>query len=96
MEELIEKLKKVCDEMELITELTLKYKDIKVVGEKLLQKQIEDGYLANLSNANIHQLNMLKKYNYFKYYDKELTDKIIDSAILKLIRKEKLNKINNE
>jgi hypothetical protein len=95
MEELIEKLKKACDEMELITELTLKYKDIKVVGEKLLQKQIEDGYLANLCNANIHQLNMLKKHNYFRYYDKELTDKIIDSAILKLIRKEKLNKINN-
>lgn len=95
MEELIEKLKNACEEMELITELTLKYKDLKVVGEKLIQKQIEDGMLIKLDTANLYQLNMLKKYNYFRYYGKELTDKLIDIAIVKLTRKEKLNKINN-
>lgn len=95
MEELIESLKKSCEELELITELTLKYKDLKVVSDKLIQKKIEDGILAKLNTANLYQLNQLKKYDYFRYYGKELTDKLIDIAITKVTRKQKLDKINN-
>jgi len=39
MEELIKMLNNSCEELELITELTLKYKDIQVVGEMLLYKK---------------------------------------------------------
>jgi len=95
MEELIKSLKKAAEELELITELTLKYNDLKVVGDKLIQKSIEDGILAKLNTANLYQLNQMKKYNYFRYYGKELTDKLIDIAIIKVTRKQKLDKLNN-
>ena len=95
MEELIESLKKSCEEMELIIELTRKYNDNKVVADKLFNKKLEDGILAKLNTANLYQLKTMKNGYNFRYYDKSITDKLIDIAITKCIRKDKLNKINS-
>lgn len=93
MEEVIEKLKKACEELELITELTEKYKDNKIVAEKLFNKKVEDGILAKLSNASVQQLKAMKNGYYFRYYHKSITDKLLDDQILKTTRKNKLDKI---
>jgi hypothetical protein len=93
MEELIERLKKTCEDLELISELTLKYRDNRVVAQKLLYKKIEDGILSNLHNANEDQLRILRNDYRFMYYGKEITDKLIDSAILKNLRRDKLKRI---
>ena len=95
MEELIERLKNTCEELELITELTLKYKDIQVVGEMLLYKKMEDGILNKLMTASISQLELLKRDYYFRYYKKDITNKLIDIAIKNVTRRNKLNKLNN-
>ena len=94
MEELIERLKNTCEELELITELTLKYKDIQVVGEMLLYKKMEDGILNKLMTASISQLELLKRDYYFRYYKKDITNKLIDIAIKNVTRRNKLNKLN--
>jgi len=94
MKELIEQLKKSCDDLELISELTLKYKDIKVVGEMLFYKKLEEGILNKLMNANVHQLEIMKNSYKFRYYKDEYTDKLIDIAIINVTRKNKLNKLN--
>ena len=73
MEELIEQLKKSCDNLELISELTLKYKDIQVVGQMLFYKELEEGILNKLMNANEHQLEIMKSSYNFRYYKKEIT-----------------------
>jgi len=95
MEELIEQLKKSCDNLELISELTLKYKDIQVVGQMLFYKELEEGILNKLMNANEHQLEIMKSSYNFRYYKKEITDNLIDNAIKNLSRKNKLNKLNS-
>ena len=95
MEELIERLKNTCEELELITELTLKYKDIQVVGEMLLYKKMEDCILNKLMTASISQLELLKRDYYFRYYKKDITNKLIDIAIKNVTRRNKLNKLNN-
>ena len=82
--------------MELITELTLKYKDIKIVGDKLFQKHLEDGILSKLYNANLYQLHIMKNSYKFRYYSKDITDKLIDIAIKKVTRKQKLENINKK
>jgi hypothetical protein len=78
MEELIKRLEATCEELELINELTAKYKDIKVVGEKLFFKKLEDGILAKLHLANLTQLRLMRDSYKFRYYDKNITDKLID------------------
>ena len=94
MEELIKMLNNSCEELELITELTLKYKDIQVVGEMLLYKKMEDGILNKLMTASISQLELLKRDYYFRYYKKDITNKLIDIAIKNVTRRNKLNKLN--
>jgi hypothetical protein len=94
MEDLIKKLEKACEELELITELTRKYKNSDIVADKLLHKQIEDGILAKLHLANLYQLNYMKRNYDFRYYGKDLAHKLIDIQIVKTTRKEKLEKIN--
>jgi len=94
VEELIKKLEKTCEEMELIVELTKKYRDNTVVAQMLVHKQIEDGILANLGNAKIYQLKALKNGFRFHYYDKEMVDKLINITLSKRIRKDKLNIIS--
>ena len=94
MEELLKRIKDSTEELELITELLKKYKDIKIVGDKLFQKKLEDGIINNFRRASIDQLKMMKKGRYyFKYYDKEDIDKLIDITIKNRIRKDKLNKL---
>lgn len=99
MEELIERLKKSCEDLELISELTSKYRDNKVVANMLLNKKIEDGILCKLHTATIDQLQKLKSdfspFGYkFKYYDEKMIDRLIDTQILKTARKQKLDLIN--
>lgn len=96
MEELIKKLKESCEQLQLISELTEKYKKTDIVCEKLLHKKIEDGILSNLGNANIYQLKMLKSSYRFKYYGNEITDKLIDIQIKKTTRKDKLKTITEK
>lgn len=93
MEDLIKKLEKTCEKMELITELTKKYRDNKVVAEMLINKKIEDGILAKLHLASLTQLSMLKKTYKFRYYSNDMVTKLIENQVLKTKRKEKLQKI---
>lgn len=93
MEELLKRIKDTTEELELISELLKKYKDIKIVGDKLFEKKLEDGIINNFHIASIEQLKSLKKRYYFKYYDKEDIDKLIDITIKNRIRKDKLNKL---
>ena len=99
MEELIEKLTKACEEIELISELTAKYRDNKVVADMLFHKKVEDGILSKLHTASINQLQALKSYRLFgykfRYYDEKIIDKLIDAQILKTSRKQKLDTIRN-
>ena len=95
MEDLIKRLEETCEEMELITELTKKYRDNTVVSQMLIYKKIEDGILAKLGNAKIYQLKALKNGFRFRYYDKEMVDKLINIALSKRIRKDKLNNISD-
>ena len=99
MEELIEKLTKACEEIELISELTAKYRDNKVVADMLFHKKVEDGILSKLHTASINQLQALKSdrlFGYkFRYYDEKIIDKLIDAQILKTSRKQKLDTIRN-
>lgn len=97
MDELSEQLKrleKACEQMELITELTKKYKDIKVVSDMLFNKDVEDGILAKLDDANLQQLKTMKNGYPFRFYTKDVTDNLIDQAILRNIRREKLKKLS--
>lgn len=93
MEELLKRIEDNTEELELILELLKKYKDIKVVGDKLFQKKLEDGIINNFWRASIDQLKLLKRSYYFKYYDKEDINKLIDVTITNRIRKDKLNKL---
>jgi hypothetical protein len=92
MEDLLKKLEKACVEMELISTLTEKYKNNEIVAQMLFNKKIEDGIIEKFGNASINQLKMMKSYK-FKYYGKEITDKLIDQAILKNTRRAKLLQI---
>jgi len=94
MEELIEQLKSTSGELELISELTLKYKDIKVVSEMLFYKKLEEGILAKLNTASLTQLNVMKNVYKFRYYTRDITDRLIDNAIKTVTRREKIKNIN--
>ena len=60
MKELEKTLKQIIGELKLITELTKKYGAAQV-SKKLVRKDIEDDILKKISNANISQLNNMKK-----------------------------------
>jgi len=95
MDYLIERLKTICDDMELLTELTLKYKDNKVVGDMLMYKKIEDGIIEKFNLASEYQLNYMKDRYTFRYYDKEMMVKVIDAQIIKNSRRDKMKKLTN-
>ena len=66
MDELTEQLealerlvKKSCEEMKLITELTEKYKDNKIVADMLLNKKIEGYINIDTNTESIDQINTL-------------------------------------
>jgi len=93
MKDLLKKLENACEELELIFELTEKYKNNEIVSQMLFNKKLEDGIIRKFGNASINQLKMMKSYR-FKYYGKEITDKLIDQAIIKNTRRTKLIRIN--
>ena len=98
MEELEKSLEKLCESMEefkFILELLDKYKTPERVAEKLFQKKIEDVLLANLHNANSYQIKTLKDSRYFRYYDMNDIDPILDIAYKKAVRREKMKNINS-
>jgi len=92
MKKELEKLKKACEEMELITKIAKKYGYSKV-GEMMLQKKIEDSIISKFHTANLHQLNMMKDSYRFQYYDKDVVNKFVNNTIIKVTRLEKLKKI---
>ena len=101
MEELIERLTKACEEIELISELTAKYRDNKVVADMLFHKKVEEGIISKLHTATIEQLQKLKSdyspFGYkFKYYEGKMIDKLIDVQLLKTARKQKLDLIKTK
>jgi len=55
---------------------------------------MEDGILNKLMTASISQLELLKRDYYFRYYKKDITNKLIDIAIKNVTRRNKLNKLN--
>jgi len=96
MEELINGLKKACEELELITEVSKRCQgDASRISEMLLWKKVEDGYIANFHKANLFQLNLMKTSYRFRYYKDEDMRKLIDAAIVKVTRRQKLEKIDS-
>jgi len=93
LEKLREGLEARTKEFELIAELSKKYSEPKVIAQKLFQKQVEDDIISKLHNASVLQLKTLKGSNFFRYYDQEDVNKLLDVAIKKRIRKDKLDKI---
>jgi len=98
----MEDLNKLCDdidrmteEVKLLTELALKYKDVDIVADKLWHKKIEDGIIKNFNNANLFQLEYMRNKYVFKYYEKEFVIRLIDAQILKNNRRDKMKKIEN-
>lgn len=94
MDNLIEKLKKICDDMEVITELTKKYNDYTTISLMMVYKNIEDGIISNLHAASHEQLKTLMREYTFKYYDVNAVQKLIDSAIIKNSRRDKMKQIS--
>jgi hypothetical protein len=64
--------------------------EIELISEKLIYQKIEDEILNNLRNADLKWLNMLKNEYKWQYYGKDVTDKILDKAILRKTRLLKL------
>jgi hypothetical protein len=95
MEEIVKDLEKACEELELLTEVTKRaHGDASRITELLLYKKIEDGYISNFHKANLYQLNLMKSSFRFRYYKDEVMRNLIDAAIVKVTRREKLKKID--
>jgi hypothetical protein len=94
LKDALDKLCNSLDEFELTLILLDKYKDLKIVSKKLLYKKVEDGILSNLHNAQIYQLDELRKGSWhFNYYDFNDIKPILDIAYNNAIRREKLKNI---
>jgi len=95
MEDLIKSLEKSCEELELLNEVSKRaHGDSSRITELLFYKKVEDGYIANFHKATLYQLNMMKSFR-FRYYKDEDMRKLIDAAIIKVTRREKLNKLES-
>lgn len=94
LKDALDKLCNSLDEFELTLILLDKYKDLNIVSKKLLYKKVEDGILSNLHNAQIYQLDELRKGSwFFNYYDFNDIKPILDIAYNNAIRREKLKNI---
>ena len=96
MEDLIKSLEKQCEELELLTDVTKRcHGNPDRISELLMYKALEDGYIANFHKANLYQLIVMKSSFSFRYYKDEDMQKLIDAAIVKVTRREKLNKLES-
>lgn len=94
MEETLKKLEEQINELNELTKFIDKYGDPQITSEKLFYKRLEDGILSNISEANVDQLNMMKRSYRFKFYSEEYIDNLVKGELLKRSRRDKLNIIN--
>jgi hypothetical protein len=93
MIEELKKLQAATDDMKLITEIAERF-GAENVSKMLFRKKIEDGIINNFHNADIYQLNMMRDKYRFQYYDEDVINKLVDKAIIKNTRLEKLKQLN--
>ena len=102
LDKLINDLERQIEEIKLHTEILIRCKgDSKDASRLLLDKNIEDGMIANFHNASETQLDRLKGGEYrssysWRYYDRDYVEKLIDLEILRKKREKKLNRIISE
>jgi len=98
MEELTKSLDKLNEALDvfagdivLYNKLMDKYNNnVGMVSSALQAKSIEDGIVRAFGNASLEQLENLKNSYRFIFYDKEYINDLIETAIKKRIRRDKI------
>jgi 3-dehydroquinate dehydratase len=95
MNELESKLSSMIKSLDELTKVLNKSKSNREdVSITMLYKNIEDGILDKIHDANGHQLNMMMNSYRFKYYTEFNTDKeLFKNEIQKRLRDNKLEKL---
>lgn len=95
MNELESKLSSMIESLEELNKVLSKSKSNREdVSMTVLYKNIEDGILDKIHDANQHQLNTMMNSYRFKYYTEFNTDKeLLRNEIQKRLRENKLNNL---
>ena len=95
MDELESKLSSMIESLDELTKVLNKSKSNREdVSMTMLYKNIEDGILGKIHDANQHQLNMMMNSYRFKYYTEFNTDKeLLRNEIQKRLRDKKLKEL---
>jgi 3-dehydroquinate dehydratase len=95
MNELESKLSSMIESLDELTKVLNKSKSNREdVSMTVLYKNIEDGILDKIHDANQHQLNMMMNSYRFKYYTEFNTDKeLLRNEIQKRLRDNKLKEL---
>jgi len=95
MSELESKLSSMIESLDELTKVLNKSKSNREdVSMTMLYKNIEDGILDKIHDANQHQLNMMMNSYRFKYYTEFNTDKeLLRNEIQKRLRDKKLKEL---
>lgn len=95
MNELESKLSSMIESLDELTKVLNKSKSNREdVSMTMLYKNIEDGILDKIHDANQHQLNMMMNSYRFKYYTEFNTDKeLLRNEIQKRLRDKKLKEL---
>ena len=104
MKEIIDGLKKIINEIENLTEITVVSKKLGLtIADAILYKNIEDGLLKKIDTANEVQLEFMLNSFSWRYYKEDRTfshfpndsiKKQIENEILRKKRQKKLERIN--
>lgn len=97
MNELESKLTSMIESLDELTKVLSKSKSNREdVSMTMLYKNIEDGILNKIHDANEHQLNVMMNSYRFKFYTEFNTDKeLLRNEIQKRLRENKLEKLLN-
>jgi RNase adaptor protein for sRNA GlmZ degradation len=95
MDELESKLSSMIESLDELTKVLNKSKSNREdVSMTMLYKNIEDGILDKIHDANQHQLNIMMNSYRFKYYTEFNTDKeLLRNEIQKRLRDNKLKEL---
>jgi 3-dehydroquinate dehydratase len=95
MNQLESKLSSMIESLDELTKVLNKSKSNREdVSMTMLYKNIEDGILDKIHDANQHQLNMMMNSYRFKYYTEFNTDKeLLRNEIQKRLRDKKLKEL---
>ena len=95
MNELESKLSSMIESLDELTKVLNKSKSNREdVSMTMLYKNIEDGILEKIHDANQHQLNMMMNSYKFRFYTEFNTDKeLLRNEIQKRLRENKLEKL---